>query len=166
MKRYKDTDYYITEDGDVYSNKYDELRKRKLVLVKDGYYRISLYINGKNKKTYVHRMVAETFIPNPNDLYEINHIDGVKTNNNVSNLEWCDRMHNMQHAHKNGLIKLNPAKGEKHYNTKLTDEQIRWIRDNYIPRHPEFGCTAMAKKLNYDQGALSKILNNKIWKHI
>ena len=59
-----------------------------------GYLQVSLYKNGKMKGEYVHRLVAEAFIPNPESLPQINHIDEVKVNNELSNLEWCTREYN------------------------------------------------------------------------
>lgn len=70
-----------------------------------GYACINLRHNGNRKYGLVHRLVAESFIPNPNGLPEINHIDCNKLNNCVENLEWCDRAANMLHAKKHGLIK-------------------------------------------------------------
>lgn len=63
-----------------------------------GYLKIVLSIGGKNRKIkYIHRLVAEAFLPNPNDFKEINHIDNDRSNNRVDNLEWCDRKHNLDH---------------------------------------------------------------------
>ena len=59
-----------------------------------GYLQVSLYKNGKMKQKFIHRLVAEAFIPNPENLPQINHIDEVKTNNELSNLEWCTREYN------------------------------------------------------------------------
>lgn len=69
----------------------------------NGYLRASLSKNKKKKKVLIHRLVAETFIPNPENKPEVNHIDGNKRNNNVSNLEWCTRCENVNHAWETGL---------------------------------------------------------------
>lgn len=61
-------------------------------------------INGKQRTFYVHRLVAEAFLPNPKNFPQINHIDGNPHNNNVDNLEWCTASHNIRHAYDNGLI--------------------------------------------------------------
>lgn len=93
-------DYTITETGDVYS-KSDKLLKGEIT--HDGYRRVTLYKNNKPKHCPVHRLVAETFIPNPENKPTVNHVDGNKTNNCVSNLEWCTRSENSQHAYDEGL---------------------------------------------------------------
>lgn len=77
------------------------------------YMHVQLSKNGKTITRLVHRLVAETFIDNPNNLKEVNHIDANTRNNNVNNLEWCTRYENMQHAKQMGLIKHNS--GEKCY---------------------------------------------------
>ena len=69
-----------------------------------GYPIVYLSKDGKQKTITVHRLVALTFIENPLNLPQVNHIDGNKTNNNVSNLEWCDNSYNQIHAHKTGLF--------------------------------------------------------------
>ena len=56
---------------------------------------------------YLHRLIAETFIPNPDNLPCVNHIDGNKTNNDLHNLEWCSLLDNIRHAYKNSLMKNN-----------------------------------------------------------
>lgn len=80
---------------------------------------ISLYKNGKRKNIAVHRLVAKAFIPNPNNLPQVNHIDGNPKNNNIKNLEWCSASYNMKHAYINNLSKL------KEYNKKNSKAIIR-----------------------------------------
>jgi len=76
---------------------------RKCLINKKGYNTISIKINKKNPRFYVHRLVAKVFIPNPENKPEVNHIDGNKLNNNIENLEWCTRSENNQHAFNIGL---------------------------------------------------------------
>ena len=87
-------DYIINEDGTIFSKKTNKYLK--LCNNGTGYLLVSVYINGKNKSFLVHRLVAEKFIPNPNDLPCVNHIDCNKQNNHVDNLEWCDHINNTQ----------------------------------------------------------------------
>lgn len=70
-----------------------------------GYYGIELRKNSKRFPKLVHRLVAETFIPNPNNLLQVNHINGNRLDNRVDNLEWCTQSDNIKHAYKNGLMK-------------------------------------------------------------
>lgn len=76
----------------------------------NGYYHVVLYKNGKYKDKLLHRLIAETFIPNIKNYLEVNHKNGDKTDNRVENLEWCTRKQNMQHAVKTGLY-ISPNKG-------------------------------------------------------
>ena len=68
-----------------------------------GYEQVTLRKEGSKKTVRVNRIIARTFIPNPNNLPQVNHIDGNKTNNNVENLEWCDASHNMKHCFNNHM---------------------------------------------------------------
>ena len=104
------------------------------------YLRVALYRDRKRHFKSLHRLVAEAFIPNPNDLPQINHIDGNKQNNNVNNLEWCDNSYNQLHAWRLGL-QHRTEKHEKQieklseHNKKtkrtLTRDQVVYIRQNY-----------------------------------
>ena len=108
--------YQVSNLGNIKSKerytkaKDSEIIHRKAFLLKGfvnkkGYKQVTLYDdNGKPKTMRVHKLVALTFIENENNLPQINHIDGNKLNNEVSNLEWISNYDNMQHAIKNGLI--------------------------------------------------------------
>lgn len=77
-----------------------------------GYCTVELTFKGKNRSTFVHRVVAENFIPNLKNLPEVNHIDGNKLNNNVENLEWVTKGQNQIHAYKTGLRKTTEKQRE------------------------------------------------------
>jgi len=96
-------DYAVTEDGNIIS--YKENTPLVLSPCKDlgGYYSVQLCKNGNIKRRLIHRLVAESFIKNPNNLPEINHKDGDKSNNSKNNLEWSNRFLNEQHAYDFGL---------------------------------------------------------------
>lgn len=70
---------------------------------RNGYLTLCLKAGGKRKMVLVHRLVACAFIPNPDNLSDVNHMDGDKTNNNINNLEWCTHSYNQYHAYANGL---------------------------------------------------------------
>lgn len=91
-----DERYYVSSDGRVLGAN----GLLKPVRGKDGYLRCNIAQDGKFRLWLVHRLVAEAFIPNPGNKPEVNHIDGDKANNNVSNLEWVTREENIRHAHK------------------------------------------------------------------
>ncbi len=93
--------YAVNKDGQVYS-----LRRGHVLNPKrnhDGYLRIQLYSVNGCEFVSIHRLIAETFIPNPESKPFVNHIDGNKQNNRVSNLEWCTQKENIAHAWENGL---------------------------------------------------------------
>ena len=103
------THYSISSEGRVRN---DETNKMKSMdATSDGYHKVDLYSNGKRTSVRVHRLVAEAFIPNPNKLPQINHIDGNKENNNVKNLEWVNNSQNMIHAYRTGLATPHPTYG-------------------------------------------------------
>lgn len=98
--------YLVSNFGNIINN--ENNRKVNISLTKNGYCQMTVTIKHKNTNFYVHRLVAQAFIPNPNNLPQINHIDGNKTNNCVSNLEWCSCKDNIIHSYKIGL-----ANGER-----------------------------------------------------
>lgn len=79
-----------------------------------GYYRALICCGGERKRYFVHRLVAEAFIPNPNNYEVVNHMDFNVTNNNVENLEWCTRLDNMRYSARNGRMKYTDKRLENH----------------------------------------------------
>jgi hypothetical protein len=158
MKQYLDTPYFVSEDGGIFR---DGKELKFYILKKKGK---PTYKTVKINKTtmYVHRIVAMTYLPNPNNLPQVNHIDGNKLNNHNTNLEWVTNKENRTHAIENGLMKV----GTDYEHTKLSEDDIRYIRENYIPKHPELGGRALSKKFGVGSPQISRIVNNTRWKHI
>ena len=103
-------------------NAFHKAKILKPHLDKDGYPRIGMTKNKKRRNYTVHRIVARAFIPNPDNLPQINHKDGVPDNNHVDNLEWCTALYNIRHSVEIGLnpneqaiILKNLETGEEHY---------------------------------------------------
>ena len=121
--------------------------------------------NGKIKKIRfaVHRCVAERYRPNdkPGIKTEVNHIDGTKTNNIYTNLEWCTPKENSEHASRMGL--LADQSGENNGCAKLTQEQVDEIRSLYVKWSKEFGINALAKRFKVHPATIHLIVNNKSW---
>ncbi len=131
-------------------------------LTRNGYLNIKLNKNGEGKDFLIHRLVAQAFIPNPENKSTVNHKDGNKFNNCVENLEWQTQSENNHHAVNTGLSKS----GEDCKFSKLTNEQVRYIRENYIPRDSEFGGAALARKFNVSKANISNLLKGKTYKNI
>ena len=88
--------YLISENGEVINK--SRQRRLRTTISSWGYERVGLYKDGKTKVFLVHRLVAEAYIPNPENLPQVNHIDMVKTNNCASNLEWCTAKYNVNYG--------------------------------------------------------------------
>lgn len=134
---------------------------KRLFVDRQGYSTTALRINNKQKTYFVHRLVAEAFIPNPDNKPFINHIDGNPSNNNVENLEWCTQKENIRHAVKIG--RWNAAKGEYAAKAKLTTKDVLQIR---TLRGMGLTLCAIAKKYNITNENVSAIANRKTWRHI
>jgi hypothetical protein len=126
----------------------------------NGYLRILFRTKKHYKNEFVHRLVANTFLLKYSEKLQVNHINGIKTDNNVSNLEWCTPSENRIHAYKTGL--QNRAKGQNHSMSKLTEDQAKEIKYGFIGmNHLE-----VAKIFGITRHAVGLIRNNKRWTHI
>ena len=122
----KKTRYLVSKDGKVYNTQTNKYMKTDKVY-NTGYRAIRLTEKaiGLNKKVSVHRIVAETFIPNPDNLPEVNHIDLNKQNNHLSNLEWVSKSENSAHKVRNNVGPFLP--GEANKTAKYTDSQVEEV---------------------------------------
>ena len=136
-----------------------KVRILKPFVDKNGYLQLMF---GRCNKFKVHRLVAQAFIPNPDGKPQINHIDGNKMNNHVSNLEWCTSIENNRHAVKIGLMKS----GADCRDAKLTNEQVAWCRRVHISGDREFGTNALARKLGVSRAAMYLLLKGKTYKDV
>lgn len=104
--------------GKGFSTKVNELKQS---LNATGYHMVTMYNSTEQRTRYVHRLVAAAYLPNPDNLPQVNHIDGNKSNNSITNLEWCTIQHNNQHALATGLRVA--AKGEDNSMAKLSEAE-------------------------------------------
>lgn len=145
-------DYEITRDGQVINKTNGHILKPQPN--GKGYLRVSI----SKKLLFVHRLVAEKYIPNPENLPQVNHIDGNKLNNCVENLEWVSNQENRNHAVKNGLHKM----GEHASSAKLTEEEVKYIREHALEKTQ----SAWAEIYGVSRSTIADIIHYRTWKHL
>lgn len=159
--------YEISTEGKVKALDCKKLRGRflqnrgeyllKPKLNQDGYFAVVLQKDKSLKHTTIHRLVALHFVDNPLNKPMINHKDGIKTNNNAGNLEWCTNQENMTHAVATGLIN---NKGENGYLAKLKNEQVVFIRNSRLP------LKQLAEMFGVYHSTIQKIRYGLTWKNL
>ena len=137
---------------------------RAISLTRDGYEKVRLNHGGLDKTCRIHRLVAEAFVPNPDGKTTVNHIDGNKRNNCADNLEWADRHEQLAHAYFHSLKK--PASGSLNGNAKLTAEQVREIRRDYVRQSKEYGTVALARKYGVTNRVIGLVVRGLAYKNI
>jgi hypothetical protein len=153
--------YFCNLNGEFFSYA-KKTRKgiRKMKTIKHnsaGYLSIDLCKDGKVKKYLAHRLMAETFLDNPKNKEQVNHINGIKTDNRLENLEWSTRSENQKHSI---LIGLRTTNGEKNSQSKLTEQDVLYIRNS-----KEKG-SILAKKFNISHPTICDIIKHRSWTHI
>lgn len=160
MKRHSKYLVNVTNHGAVYSSRTGKLLKPRQTPY--GYWEVTVYDPELDKYLLrkVHRLVAQVYIPNPENKREVNHIDCDKSNNHVSNLEWVTSKENKSHAWDNNLY---TCVGENHVNSKLTNDEVHQIcsliEQGYRNKD-------LAEKFGCDRTTISDIRRGFKWKRI
>lgn len=136
---------YPVKEKIIATNKYFNVNGR-------GYLGVCLIYNRRRKTKHIHRLLAESFIPNPKNKPQVNHIDGNKLNNSLNNLEWVTASENIIHGYKLGLLKVDGLK-----RTHLTRENILEIR--CISQSKSMKQKEIAVKFNVSVSTVSAIKN-------
>lgn len=153
--------FEIDSNGNVWSLNYRRTGKKQLLKLRkcnSGYYNFSVREKNekKQKNLWVHRLVAEAFIPNPYNKREVNHINGNKLDNRIENLEWVSSSENRKHAYMIGLFK--DRKGENSPNCKIKKDKrdivFEMRSQGYLQRE-------IAEYTKIGRSTVSKILSNK-----
>lgn len=155
----ENTRYSVSNTGKVRNNKTGRILKD--TPDKDGYARVGLWTGEKVLNRIVHRLMAQAFILNPENKKQVNHIDGDKTNNKLTNLEWATDSENIRHAVATGL--MVGRKGTKHHNAKLTEDDVREIK-----RLAKSGMLRrdIAKRFGIAKNHITRITTGTRWGHI
>lgn len=154
MIRYKGTRYLVTIDGKIWS----EISNKYLIPSKGKYSKVILWFDGRKNKRYIHRLIAECYLENPNNYEQVNHIDNNPENNNIENLEWCTSQMNIDHKVKQD----RQSKGIDRPLVKLTEHQVLEIRSLV----GKMSHKKIANIYCVSQALITGIINRKRWKHI
>lgn len=155
-KQFEDTIYSVSSTGAV---------RRELRVINQfpggtgGYMMVNIYHKGDNRLLAVHRIVAQTFLPNPELKRTVNHKNGNKLDNNVENLEWSTYSENLKHAVDTGLTQ----RGSTKVNAKLNELQVEEIKLMLASGRTN---TDIAMKYNVHCATISEIRQGRTWKHV
>ncbi len=124
-------------------------------ITSDGYYQVGLYKSGKCYYKSIARLVAQAFILNLGNKSEINHKDGIKANNNKSNLEWVTHQENIRHAFRMGLIKRSPNAGKP----KVSVKAFSYFTGRFLASHSSLHDAARMHGVS--KGSISSVLTGR-----
>lgn len=150
------TRYVVTKEGFVINKKTGKVLKYRYGT--NGYPSVVLYHDDGKTEKDVHRLVAEAFLPNPENLPFVNHKDGNRNNPHVDNLEWCTAAWNSKHSYLyNGRV---ACKGKENGNTKLEENDVRMIKRMLSSGMKQ---RDIAKQFGVSQPSIHRIANGKTW---
>lgn len=144
----------------------ERMHKGRIVIPKKtgAYLGVSLFHEGQGTRFYLHRLVAEAFLPNPENKPCVNHINFNHSDNHVSNLEWVTYQENSAHAVSHGRFGCgNPVKGSSHPSARLTEQDVIDLR---LTWQPGSSITALAHRYGVTNRALYQALCDRTWKHV
>ena len=165
--------FKVSDRGQVYSLRTNRILKQ---YCSGGYQNISTRVDGKAICFKVHRLVAEAFLPSPSfeirrecaesglEVVPVNHIDGDKANNRLSNLEWSSPARNARHAFDLGLAR--PHRGSANNMAKLTEANVAAIRRAYRPGCRVNGGRAMARRYGVAHTTIQDVVSGERWAHM
>ena len=151
--------FSVSNKGRLLSKRTNKILKQNIV--GEGYNACVTKLNGRkgsNLVLKIHREVAKAFIPNPDELPFVNHIDGDKLINTVDNLEWVTPKGNVVHAIETGLLSLDHLKLISKENRKLTEEDVKYIRNNFKYGDRNFGARSLSRMFNIPHSTIMKII--------
>ena len=131
---------------------------------KSGYMYVVLTKDCIRKSCKVHTLVAKAFLPNPENKPVVHHRDCNRSNNHVENLEWATHQENTAYAVQKGSY--SKKYGCDNPLSKLSADDVRFIRKYYIPRHREFGTNALSRKFNVSKNTILNVINHETYKAI
>jgi hypothetical protein len=166
--------YQITENGRIYSLPKTSRFGRNASItrggiwlrqypMKRGHMRVYLSDGSRKKPLLTHRLVALAFLPNPDGLPQVNHLDGNPANNHKNNLEWCDASGNAKHAISTGLTKTPDQTGVNNSQSKLNDSSVRKIRQRFNAGQAR---SKIASDLGLNYYTIRDVVSGKRWAHI
>jgi len=164
--------YLASSEGEILTFNWKGSGQRRVMkpaLDNCGYMRTMLKRNdGITHTIKVHRIIASAFIPNPENLPQVNHLNGIRNDNRVKNLEWCTASQNAKHSY---FLKRSSQIGEKNPASILTEKDVLEIRANYVygrkSRH-EAGetKTQIAKRYGCTVHAIKRVIQGTTWRHL
>lgn len=126
-----------------------------------GYRKVVLCRSNVARPHLVHRLVAAAFLPADSSRPHVNHIDGSRDNNDISNLEWCTQSENLQHAASLGRMTHN--RGEGCGTAQLTEEDVHWVR---LWLDQGYSCASVSRAFSVSYSAISHIKHGTTWRHL
>jgi len=156
IKRIDDTRYGISSCGQVVNLETERVLRQ--TLNQGGYFCVNLYDPSK-RTARVHKLVAEAFLEKVEGKYSVNHISGIKTENDYTNLEWVTSSENTKHAYETGLMK----KGSEKSWAKVDEEDVEEILERMMSGDRDVD---ISKDFPINAGSLSNLRNRRSWKHV
>lgn len=162
----KGVDYIVRDDGKVFSTKnvgrgkfHQEIKQR---IDADGYPTITVGSNRDRRSMRVHRLIAMAFIPNPNNLTDVDHINNDRTDNRVCNLQWLSHSDNVKRIPK--AVASSARRGSNNGRSKLSEDTVKEIRNLYDSGAKNI--SELSREFNTPWSTINNIVKRYTWKHV